>query len=122
MDWPFFEIEVPGKGPHTFEALGPFEAIELSEMFGKAKGKTSAAQNFAHAGVVLGKAWRSEPALESVQGDDIVQYGQDVLNELHRKGYTFPQITALVADAGMAMGREVTERADFSGAREAAAG
>ena len=121
-EWPMFDVEVPGRGTFLFEALDPFDAIDLSEEFSKVKGKRTASRGYAEAGAVIGRCWRGGVELPEPNGAPAMEYGREVIRTFHREGWTLGQITALVTGSGRAMGAEVEERADFSEAPEDGAG
>ena len=71
-------------------------------------------------GALVGLAWRDEELeLEAVRGPDLIVYGEDVFEELHRAGYTLSELALLALTVIQAiwehsqLSAEVQTRAGF---------
>lgn len=119
--WPRFAVEVPGRGLMQCEAMTPFQSIDASEAV---DGLSDSAAGWCRIGIMIGLSWYGAPNVDADAG--LAKYGQSVVEALHKDGWRQQEMATFARLIGEAMlANEVEEsvaRADFSEAREAAAG
>jgi hypothetical protein len=136
IEYPWFAVDVPGKGVHHFKGMSPIKNMRFVRELTGGTGKIDAAadplgaavEQWAYFGAAIGRCWAHESlALESAESDysTLLEYGEAVSDELHAAGYS-PQdqnalaLPVLAGMGGMKTGaKEVADRADFSAAPEA---
>lgn len=133
-EYPWFTVEVEGRGLHHFRALSPIKVVRFGKEIGAASGPISAddklglaEDNLRQFGAGIGLCWaHPELELESQRGDfgSLLDYGEAVSEELHEAGYTLAQQTAMALRVMASLPgvqttrQEVQERAGFSEAQK----